>query len=382
MNFNIPTKIYLNEAVLENFGNEIADYGKKALIVTGKNSAIKSGVMDDLLPILDKLNIQYSVFNEIMENPDIQIISKGKDAFLQLMTSYEIAGRRRCPDNICDFIIAIGGGSPLDAGKAISIMAANDLATKDIYNTALHKKAFPIIAIPTTSGTGSEVTQYSVLNNNETKTKAGFGNTLMFPKIAFLNPKYTLSLNKTITRDTAIDALSHLLEGLYSNKYNGFLLPIIYQGIKIIFENLPLCLNEPENIVYRQKLMLASNYGGIVIAHTSTTLQHSIGYPLTTIFELSHGLANGVVMKKIMDLYEPHIKNRLNDLFSFLNITKHKFFDWLDALDMRFTGKIDASFLQNRVPEVMASRNMALNPCQVNEDDIIKIYCSLELDRS
>ena len=382
MYFNIPTKVYFGDSVLKNFQNEIVKQGRNALIVTGKSSAIKSGVMDDLLPILNELEIGYTVFNEIMENPDISIVEKGKNVFLKsygrihAVQNYKSYGHNHAPRNY-DFIIAIGGGSPLDAAKAISIMAANDLSKEDIYNTALHRKAFPIIAIPTTSGTGSEITPYSVLSNEETKVKAGFGNEFMFPKISFLDPKYTVSMSHTVTRDTAIDALSHLLEGLYSNKYNEFLLPFIYSGIKLIYENLSKCLKEPDNLMYRKNLMLASNYGGIVIAHTSTTLQHSIGYPLTTIFGVSHGLANGIVMKQIMDLYEPHIKDRLDALFCFLGIKKTELFDWLDTLEMKFMGVIDECFLNERIPEVMMSRNMTLIPYQVKEYEIIQIYESL-----
>ena len=359
MNFHIPTKVYFEDNVLDKNGHEIVKYGKKALIVTGKKSAEKSGVINDLLPVLEKHTIKYAVYSEIMENPDILIIEKGKEVLLS---------------QNCDFIIAIGGGSPMDAGKAISIMGANNLSLDSLYDPSKHIIAFPIIAIPTTSGTGSEVTQYSVLNNHITNSKAGFGSELMFPKIAFLDAKYTLSLSKTVTRDTAIDALSHLLEGLYSNKYNEYLLPFIYKGIALIYNTLSKSLDDLDDLFYRKSLMLAANYGGIVIAHTSTTLQHSIGYPLTTVYGLSHGLANGVVMKEIMDLYEPHIKDKLHGLFDYLKIDKLDFFSWLDSFEMTFKHKITEEFLQTRIPEVMKSRNMALNPCSISEKEIEDIY--------
>ena len=362
MFFYMPTKVYFGESVIRNYGNEIQNYGVNALIVTGKNSAVKSGVIDDLEPLLNSLGIKFTIFNEIMENPEIKIVEKGKNIFL---------------NNNCDFIIAVGGGSPLDAAKAISLMTANNLNNTEIYNAMLHKKAFPIIAIPTTSGTGSEVTQYSVLNNSETNIKAGFGSNLIFPKISFLDPSYTKTLNKTITRDTAIDALSHLLEGIYSVKYNEFLLPLIMTGVKLIFDNLKPCLSDLDNLKYREALMLASSYGGIVISHSSTTLQHSIGYPLTTVYGISHGLANGLVMKQIMELYEPYLNGRLDNLFNYLNITKLQFFDWLDSLEMSFNHCIDNVFIEKRVPEVLRSRNMALNPFAVSEKQIISIYHSL-----
>ena len=362
MNFHIPTKIHLSQNVLVNNAQDLTTHGNTALIVTGKSSAVKSGVLSELLPILDYHKIKYTIFNEIMENPDLNIVEKGKQIFKETNS---------------DFIIAIGGGSPIDAAKAISLMVANDLNKSNLYDSTLHKSAYPIVAIPTTSGTGSEVTPYSVLNNTETNTKAGFGTPLIFPKVAFLDPKYTLSLNETITRDTAIDALNHLLEGIYSNKYNEFLIPFIQTGFKLIYDNLNFCLQNPQDINLRQALMQASNYGGIVIAHTSTTLQHSIGYPLTTEFGVTHGLANGLVMKHIMNLYEPAIKDRLALIWNYMNITKSQFFDWLDTFVMTFEGNIDYNFIQRRINEVMNSRNMALNPIKVKDYEIINIYKQL-----
>ena len=356
---HVPTKVYFSRNVLEENAQEIVQYGKNALIVTGKTSAIKSGALDDLLPILEKHKVNYAIFNEITANPDIHQIQKGNDIF---------------KENNCDHVIAIGGGSPMDAGKAISIMAANGISITDIYDTSLHKVAYPILAIPTTAGTGSEVTQYSVLNNNETKTKAGFGSQIMFPKCAFYNPKYTLSLDYTVTRDTAIDALSHLLEGLYSNKYELRLSSFIAAGFVHIYRTLLFCLDHLDDLRAREELLRGAFNGGVVIANSGTTMQHSIGYPLTTEFGLSHGLANGVVMKDVMNLFEPYIKDRFDNLFNYVGITKQDFFDWLDKLNMKFDGLIDDAFLEKRVPEVLSSRNMALNPCKVEEKDIVNIY--------
>lgn len=362
MLFNLPVKIILGKNVIKENSGEFSGLGSKALLVTGKHSALKSGAQADLLEVLNQNSIDFTIYNEINENPDIESIVKGAKLF---------------NENQCDFIIGIGGGSPLDAAKAISLMAANNLTKDNIYDSNLHKKAFPLIAVPTTSGTGSEATPYSVLTNSETMKKAGFGSPLIFPKIAFADPRYTFSLNETVTRDTAIDALSHLLEGIYSNKNSTILKPFIFEGVKLIIDNLEKCINYPDNYAYRENLMLASVYGGIVIAHTSTTLQHSIGYPLTTVYGLSHGFANGVVMKDIMNLYYEHLNGRLDELFTFLKISKEEFFNWLDKFNLVFNGKISDEFLQTRIPEVMNSRNMALNPLKVNEEQIKNIYLKL-----
>jgi len=362
MYFYLPTKVFFSDRVLEKHGLEFTKYGTKALLVTGQSSARKSGVLKDLFALLSNLNFKYCIFDQVTENPDLSIITKGADF---------------CIHNQCDMIIAIGGGSSLDAGKAISLMSANNLESTELYSSLLYQKALPIIAIPTTSGTGSEVTQYCVLNNAKNNIKAGFGHELMMPKIAFLDPQYTLTLPYITTRDTAIDALSHLLEGLYSRKYSEFLLPFILSGAKLIYDHLQSCLSDLQNLYHRKALMLAANYGGIVIAHSSTTLQHAIGYPLTTEYGLTHGLANGVVMKMIMQLFKPSVEERLNLLFHYLNTSESKFLSWLELLDIKFNGNITEEFLQNRVPEVMNSRNMAFNPFTVTENQVIYLYRNL-----
>ncbi len=362
MFFNIPVKVFFGKNVIRDNKEEFNSFGRKVLIVTGKHSALKSGALDDVLSVLNDFNIKHIIFDEVSENPDVSCVEKGAQVL---------------KDANCSFIVAIGGGSPLDAAKAISLMYANNLNKDNIYNVSLHKSALPIIAIPTTSGTGSEVTPYSVLSNNETNIKAGFGSPLIFPKVSFIDPSYTVSVNKTVTKDTAVDALSHLLEGIYSVKHADFLKPFIFEGIRLIYNYLIPCLNQPENYQFRESLSLGSTYGGMVIAHSSTTLQHSIGYPLTTVYGLSHGLANGVVMKNIMNFYEPYLDNRLNELFDYLKLSKKDFFKWIDSLDLKFTHKITDDFLNTRIPEVLNSRNMAITPLKVNEIQLKELYLML-----
>ncbi|MEA1973256.1 MAG: iron-containing alcohol dehydrogenase, partial [Candidatus Cloacimonadota bacterium] len=310
LRYFMPTEVFFGENSLEKHFEKLDRLGKRAFLVTGKSSAIKSGVLDDLIPLLKKHKIDYEIFSEIMENPELKTIHIAKEIVQKFNP---------------DFIIGIGGGSPIDAAKAISVCAANNFVTDEFYSSKNIKTAIPIVAIPTTSGTGTEVTPYSVVTNTETMKKAGFGNPLIFPKISILDPKYTVSLPEKNTRDTAIDALSHLLEGIYSNKRNVITYPMIFEGIKLIIENLEISLKKPHDINSRRNLMLGSMYGGIVIAQSSTTLQHSIGYPVTTELGITHGNANGMVMEYIMELFYNDVKNDIDNLFEFLQITKQDF---------------------------------------------------------
>jgi alcohol dehydrogenase len=358
----MPVEIAFGENILHYQAKKITAIGKKCLIVTGKLSASKCGALDDIKEAFSILKISYQLFDQITENPNEKVLIEGAE----LMKLSQ-----------CDFVIGIGGGSPIDAAKAISILAKNHLKVEDLYRTNKFNSAYPIVAVPTTSGTGTESTPYSVITNTQTSIKAGFGSPLLFPKLAFLDPNYTRTLPFSVTRDTAIDALSHLLEGLYSNQRNKLNYPLIYEGVKLIYQYLKLCLTAPENYEWREKLMIASLYGGIVIAQSGTTLQHSIGYPLTTNLGISHGYANGLVMKPIMELYEPVLKVELNSLFTYLNITKAMFYDWLSEFDFKLSQSLTESFLETRIPEVLHSKNMTLNPLSVQSELIKYIYVNL-----
>ncbi|HQF81480.1 MAG TPA: iron-containing alcohol dehydrogenase [Candidatus Syntrophosphaera thermopropionivorans] len=359
----LPSRIFFGENALTEAEPYLIKLGNKPLIVTGKSSAKLSGALDELIPILKKAEQDYAIFDRVQENPSWDIVREGA---------------RFLKDAQCDYLIAIGGGSPIDAAKAMALIAANNLFEEENLTPNKFSQTLPLVAIPTTAGTGSEVTQYSVLTDTSTGIKAGFGTELAFPTLAICNPRYTLSLNATITLHTAIDALSHLLEGIFSNKRQLLLYPLIQAGIEAIMKNLEIALNSPNNLQARTKLMQAALYGGITIAQTGTTLQHSLGYPLTTHFGISHGLSNAIVLRQVMELYYPYIKEELDNLFSNLNITREDFENWLDRFPLKAEFDLSEEFIESHIAEVLASRNMANTPIKVKEEDIRKIYKSLK----
>jgi len=350
-----PVKIIFADQAIRQAQDLLAGLGSHALIVCGKASARLSGALADLEAVLSAQGIHYSMFDQISPNPTLEEVMAGKAFALQ------------CG---CNLVIGLGGGSPIDAAKAISLAVANDLQQDELYTLQKFRRALPLVAIPTTSGTGSEVTQYSVLTNPQSKTKAGFGHPLAFPGLALLDPRYTLSLPQKVTLHTALDALSHLLEGLYSNQREPLIYPLIYQGVGLIMQYLPHILKEPQLLESRSALMQASLYGGMVIAQSSTTLQHSIGYPLTTEYGLDHGLANAIVMEEIMDLYYPTVCHELDALFSALGTDRKGFIDWLHALPFSRKVALSDEFISRAIPQIMASRNMALNPRQISPDKV------------
>ncbi len=357
--YNIPTAVCFGEGSLIESGYKIKGLGKKALIVTHKDFEKMSSVFDDLIPILKKQEMGYVIFDDVPDNPTFDSIRKGADTAIQ---------------EACDVVVGIGGGSALDAAKAISLVAKNQLDVKDITYPKKLVAAYPIVAIPTTAGTGSEATPFSVLTDSKNGKKGGIESELMFPTISFVDPKYTLTMGASLTRNTAVDALSHLLEGIYSTQRNSLHKTLIYEGVSLIYNNLIPLLDNLSSLELRTKIMQASLHGGVVIAHSSTTLQHAIGNPLTTEFGVPHGLANGIVMKSIMDLYYPSLKKDLDDLFSYLKITRKEFTSWLDSLNMSLISKLTEDFKEKSAAKVMQSGDIKVTPVEVSEDIIKNIY--------
>lgn len=309
MNFsyNMPTQIFFGKDILKSKSNIFRSIGKKAFIITGKTSSKKNGSLKDVEDILKNQSIDYVIFDDIEENPSVETISRAEDI-----------GKT----NKVDFIIGIGGGSPIDAAKAISILIKNrSIDAYDIFTTP-NLKAFPVIAVPTTAGTGTEVTQYAILTNNISKTKMNF-NQSVFPAYAFLDPSYMLNTPNNITINTAIDALSHLIEGYLSIDSNIASDMFAREGLRI-FSN---CLENIKNNNYtyetRENLALASLFAGIVIAQSGTSLPHGMGYALTYNFEFPHGKANGILLKGYLELCNktPELKVKVMEILSILGFS-------------------------------------------------------------
>lgn len=300
--FYLPTEVIYGANVVKKAGAALA-LGKKALIVTGESSAKLSGALDD---VLSTLTTDYVIFSEVESNPSVETV---------------IRGGKLARQEGCDYIVAIGGGSPLDAAKVMGILAANDANPLDLYAQGWQNRALPIATIPTTAGTGSEVTQYAVLTIQEEQTKKGLGGPDLFPRVAYLDPKYTASLPLDVTVDTAVDALSHLIEGYLSKRATAASDLTALQGIatwSTALEQLQKGVLDGEA---RSALLLASCLGGITIAQTATAIVHGLGYPLTYFHGLPHGRANGMLIGAYLRFTEKAAPDKVANVLDLLGLT-------------------------------------------------------------
>ncbi len=276
----------------------LGQFGKKCLIVTGGSSAKKSGALDDVTAALGKEGITYSVFNKITENPRLDHCHE--------------AGRL-AREAKADFIIGIGGGSPLDAAKAVAVYAANpDFNDKDIYSQNPRNKALPIVAVGTTAGTGSEVGRVSVLTDPVTGRKKSISPNDCHPSLTFADPKYTHSMPYSVTVSTALDALSHVLEGYMSPKCGD--MPTLFgeRAVALIWEGLSFLHKEkavPDEAL-REKLYYGSLYAGLTLACCGTAFPHPMGYILTENYGIPHGKACTAFMGEFIERAAKHTPER------------------------------------------------------------------------
>jgi alcohol dehydrogenase class IV len=318
MNFYMPTKVVLGDNCVKENGAAFKALGRKAMLVTGANSAKRNGAQDDVIAVLEQENIAYTVFDRIRSNPDIDSVYEGA----------EVAKREKV-----DFIISIGGGSPMDAGKAIALLTAQDVKRENLFSGKYDSKVLPMVHIPTTAGTGSEVTPYAILTNDSARTKTSISSPILFPKLALCDPKYMLSLSREVTINTAIDALSHAIEGMLTKKATPVTDMLAVESIQNIVTCYVALKTGELTLEQRGSLLYASTLAGMVIAHTGTTAVHSMGYSLTYFKDIDHGRANGITLPSFMQKLEEKMGDTIASIYKAMGIKDSKeMTDWMDGL--------------------------------------------------
>lgn len=302
--YEMPTKIYFGRGCIDEAGDAFKTLGKKALLVTGRRSAKINGSQAAVEKALAREGIAWTVFDEVEANPSVETVRKGAEI-----------GRQEH----VDFVVGIGGGSPMDAAKVIALLCTNDVDDAALFSGP-YNKPLPIVAVPTTAGTGSEVTKVSVLTNRRAGTKQSVTTPLIFPAIAFADPSFTMSLSETVTIDTAIDALSHAMEGYLSKTATPMSDVWAEEAMRFIGVRLTELRGELPYAV-REDLMYGSTLAGIAIAQSGTTLVHGMGYQLTYYKGLSHGRANGLLLPQYMRLMEETMADKAERIWEILGFS-------------------------------------------------------------
>ena len=359
--FFVPTRVLAGAGCLDTHAALFKALGTKALIVTGRRSAVSTGAGADVVRALDSQGIAHLLYDKVPPNPGLTEIR-------------EAAALARSQG--VDFIVGIGGGSPLDAAKAVAVLAANDISDDALFQPPFPHPALPLAAVPTTSGTGSEVTPYAILTNDKVQSKSNVGHESLFPRLAFLDARYTEKLPRTVTVNTALDALSHLTEGYLAVRATTLVQGLALQGLALLGPALRALAAKPglPSPDLRETLMLASTTAGMVIAHTGTTAVHALGYSLTYFKDIDHGRANALTLGEYLGFLEPWHGDKVATVLKALDLADvGEFKSLLDGLLGKKEILSDAEIRKFAAIAVQA-RNLANTLTPPTEADLVGLY--------
>jgi alcohol dehydrogenase class IV len=257
---------------------------KNPLIVTD-GFLTRLGLAESLREQIEKTGIACAVFSETVPDPTTAAVEAGLQAFT--------AGRH-------DSLVSLGGGSPIDSAKAIGMLAANGGRARDYkVPNEVPRKSPPHLAIPTTAGTGSEVSRFTVVTNSETDEKMLIAGASLVPTAAIVDFELTMSMPARLTADTGTDSLTHAIEAYISRRANAFADAFATTAMKTIWAELPTAFREPGNRLARERMMLAATQAGMAFSNASVALVHGMSRPIGAHFHEPHGLSNAMLLPAV-----------------------------------------------------------------------------------
>ena len=282
MTFQITAapRTIIGEGALAEGIEHIGAFGKKALIVTGK-IITRTGLTAEVQSVLASHGIGSVVFNDLEGEPDDRMITAGLQAFRE---------------SRADFIIGLGGGTPLDTAKAIAAMSVLPGKLSDYAGKEITGSFPPLVLIPTTAGTGSEATKFFVYTDTATDAKLLLKGDALLPSLALVDYTYTISSPRSITVATGMDALTHAVEAYTSKKANPLTDTYCLDAIRRIFTSLPLAASDGENRPERENMAFAAWEAGVCINNSSVTLVHGMSRPIGALFHVPHGISNAMLI--------------------------------------------------------------------------------------
>lgn len=284
--FSLP-KVIFGKGVIKELGDISRGIGKKAILVSGRSAMRKVGALEKVITLLKNYQVEVELYDNVELDPSLETVEKG----------CVLARERKC-----DMVIGLGGGSALDCAKAIAGIAGQEGSIWEYYEgREIEKEGIPFIAIPTTAGTGTEVTRNSVLRNLQEKAKKSLRSKYLIPYLAFVDPELTLSLPPEVTAYSGIDALTHAIESYVSNAANPITEMFATCSIELIARNLMKAYCNGEDIDVRENMSLASTMAGMSFANSGLGAAHALSHPLGAKFGVSHGVACGILLPYVME---------------------------------------------------------------------------------
>lgn len=375
--FQSSTEVIYGIGALDKLPEKIAEFGANKILIVTDKGVVNAGLLDLVRREIDVTKHQIDVFDEVQSDPTIGIVEKGR------LKARELGA---------ELIIALGGGSAIDSAKAIGIMATNEGEVKGYWmeGKPITKPKIPLIAIPTTAGTGSEVTKFAVLTDPETKFKFGIGSKYLVPEVAIVDPALTVTLPPSVTASTGLDALTHAIEA-YTNTATNYLTDALaIQAIKLIGRSLRIAVAKGDNLQARDDMLMGSLLAGMAFGNGYLGIVHALAHPLGGFFHISHGVANAVLLPYVMEynlMGNPeryaHIAELLGERIDGLSLSEaaSRAVEAVRKLNrdvgipktLAELGVKEEAFA-DMARDAMKNRNIRVNPRDVRCEDLIEIY--------
>ena len=348
--------------------------GTKAFIVSDKGVEA-SGILDGIRAGLDAANVPFGLFDDIEQSSSVEAVDKGADII-----------RREG----CDIIVAVGGGSALDSGKAMGLVVGNGGKCRDYVGAGKAKKpSLPVIALPTTAGTSAEVTDVAVIADREINARSGLRSNFVVPRVAIVDPQLTLSVPPGVTAATGVDALSHAIES-YTNTASDLPMDLAsLEAIRLIGESLPAAVANGKNLKAREDMCMACVLIGLAYRNTRLGILHAITGPFCGYYDVAHGVANAILLPHVMRYNAPGNFEKFANIavalgapaegytrrelaFMAADLVADLLEDVSLPADFKAMG-LDAGKLQDIAREASKSANLLINPRSATERDLLAI---------
>lgn len=371
----MPTKVESGYNISKNTGQIIQELGVSKVLIVTDSGIENAGLLKPVTISLDEAGIEYHIFNEVEPNPFVETFEKGVEHIKEF--------------NV-DAVLGVGGGSSIDTAKGVAIMSTNPGSILDYEGVGKIKiPPLPIIAIPTTAGTGSEVTNSTVVTNKETSFKLGVLGPHVYPDIAILDPYFIMNLPQSITASTGMDALTHAIESYTSKTANIVSEAMAKHAITIIGKNLTKTYFVGTDIESRRKMLDASMIAGAAFAQSRLGNVHAISHTLGGVFNIPHGVANAVLLPYIMKFNLPACTEKYGEIAEALgcdvrNLTKKeaaeraiaKVVEMNEMMRIPLNLKeldVNLQYIGKLTEDAMRSGNVHVNPRLTTSEDIRSI---------
>jgi len=376
-NFNVPTKIIFEPGSTSRLGSLLSDDGVNSALVITDKGVLKAGCLEGVFDSLDSMGIIHETYDGVEQNPTENNVREA----LRIL--------RECN---YDSIIAVGGGSSIDTAKAVVAMTKEGKDIGELYEGVLKGDApLSLVAIPTTAGTGSEVTWSAVITDTERKVKETARGEFMYPKIALIDPELTISLPSHITASTGMDALTHAMEAFITKGAHAMSDALAMEASLLIFENLRDAVNDGSNLKARSAMSIASTLAGMSFSISGLGVVHGMAEPLGGRYNVPHGIANSILLPHCLSFNCDAVEGKLAIMARLLGIngnhsehdTSHLLVKEVARLsdDVGIPHKLDVVINQDEFDSLItdASKNSCLpaNPKPVSRKDIASIYSNV-----